>query len=253
MEEETEEENVIVIDDSVPCQPGLYEGVPEDCSAYIQCIDSKRSVHYCPEGLFWNNDKVTCDFMVNVECKEAIIGRNSVRNNESPCGGPELTRDPNNCQGYLQCDGESTYLARSCGAGLNWNSILSLCDFPDNAPCDASQPQEVDIMKPQSPGVATTIAPATTTTSPRPNNAPLEVVEPTQESLSGDYKVVCYFTNWAWYRRGAGKYSPEDIDPELCTHIVYGFAVLDYSNKIIKTHDSWADIDNSKLKRRTKT
>lgn len=63
-------------------------------------------------------------------------------------------------------------------------------------------------------------------------------------SCSGDFKVVCYFTNWAWYRPGLGKYRPEDIDPTLCTHIVYGFAVLDYSNLIIKPHDSWADIDN---------
>ena len=65
--------------------------------------------------------------------------------------------------------------------------------------------------------------------------------------LSGDYKVVCYFTNWAWYRPGIGKYKPEDIDYKLCTHIVYGFAVLDSNNLIMKTHDSWADIDNSKM------
>lgn len=58
--------------------------------------------------------------------------------------------------------------------------------------------------------------------------------------------VVCYFTNWAWYRPGLGKYKPEDIDPTICTHIVYGFAVLDYSNLIIKPHDTWADFDNSK-------
>ena len=57
-------------------------------------------------------------------------------------------------------------------------------------------------------------------------------------------QIVCYFTNWAWYRRGAGKYMPEHIDHTLCTHIVYGFAVLDYSNLIIKAHDSWADYDN---------
>ena len=59
-----------------------------------------------------------------------------------------------------------------------------------------------------------------------------------------DYKIVCYFTNWAWYRRGVGKYTPEDIDPNLCTHVVYGFAVLDYSTLLIKPHDRWADFDN---------
>nr|CAD7402605.1 unnamed protein product [Timema poppensis] len=58
------------------------------------------------------------------------------------------------------------------------------------------------------------------------------------------FKVVCYFTNWAWYRTGVGKYLPEDIDANLCTHIVYGFAVLDYENLIVKAHDSWADFDN---------
>lgn len=62
--------------------------------------------------------------------------------------------------------------------------------------------------------------------------------------LSNDYKVVCYFTNWAWYRQSGGKYVPEDIDTDLCTHIVYGFAVLDRDNLVIKPHDSWADLDN---------
>jgi chitinase len=64
------------------------------------------------------------------------------------------------------------------------------------------------------------------------------------DEFDGDYKVVCYFTNWAWYRPGIGKFKPEDIDPELCTHIVYGFAVLNRDTLTIKPHDSWADIDN---------
>lgn len=64
--------------------------------------------------------------------------------------------------------------------------------------------------------------------------------------IVGYFKVVCYFTNWAWYRQGIGKYLPETIDERLCTHIVYGFAVLDYENLIVKAHDSWADYDNSK-------
>lgn len=48
------------------------------------------------------------------------------------------------------------------------------------------------------------------------------------------------------YRQGTGKYLPTDIDPNLCTHIVYGFAVLDADQLTIKPHDSWADFDNSK-------
>ncbi|XP_033739615.1 chitotriosidase-1-like isoform X2 [Pecten maximus] len=37
---------------------------------------------------------------------------------------------------------------------------------------------------------------------------------------------VCYYTNWAQYRPKAGKYTPENIDDRLCTHIVYSFAKL---------------------------
>merc|ERR1712223_1116732 len=60
----------------------------------------------------------------------------------------------------------------------------------------------------------------TTTATTETNFADSSTVE---QPLSGDYKVVCYFTNWAWYRPGVGKYIPEDIDPSLCTHVVYGF------------------------------
>ena len=60
----------------------------------------------------------------------------------------------------------------------------------------------------------------------------------------GDKIVVCYFTNWAWYRQDKGKYMPSDIDSTLCTHIVYGFAVLDDVQLILKPHDTWADLDN---------
>lgn len=35
---------------------------------------------------------------------------------------------------------------------------------------------------------------------------------------------MCYYTNWAGYRPGDGHFSIEDIDPQLCTHIIYSFA-----------------------------
>lgn len=92
------------------------------------------------------------------------------------------------------------------------------------------------------------MSPSTSTTTRRPTKPPRPTsspdLPPAIPSEPGKYKVVCYFTNWAWYRPGEGKYKPEHIDTDLCTHIVYGFAVLNRDTLTIKTHDSWADIDN---------
>merc|ERR1712032_1505069 len=79
---------------------------------------------------------------------------------------------------------------------------------------------------------------------------PVPVPENIQVPDTG-MKVVCYYTNWAWYRQGIGKYKPEDIDWSLCTHINYGFAVLDPNRLEMTAHDSWADIDNDFYKKVT--
>eukprot|EP00064_Thunnus_orientalis_P012303 superscaffoldBa00001872_g12338 len=45
-------------------------------------------------------------------------------------------------------------------------------------------------------------------------------------------KLVCYFTNWSRYRTGVGKFLPENVDPFLCTHLVYAFAIINHANEI---------------------
>jgi chitinase len=37
---------------------------------------------------------------------------------------------------------------------------------------------------------------------------------------------VCYYTNWSQYRPKHGKFLPEDIEPDLCTHIIFAFGWL---------------------------
>ena len=72
---------------------------------------------------------------------------------------------------------------------------------------------------------------------------------PLSNGLSGDYKIVCYFTNWATYRQtGGGKFDPENIDYKICTHIIYGFAVLDSNTLLVKSHDPYADMSDGTLK-----
>jgi len=86
--------------------------------------------------------------------------------------------------------------------------------------------------------------PPTTITAIKPTLQPT-IPDVTQNTPTGtEFKVICYFTNWAWYRQEGGRFVPEDIDPDLCTHVLYGFAVLDGSTLTMKSHDPWADIDN---------
>ncbi|XP_068449918.1 chitotriosidase-1-like [Clinocottus analis] len=46
-------------------------------------------------------------------------------------------------------------------------------------------------------------------------------------------KMVCYFTNWSQYRPGTGKYTPENVDPFLCTHLIYAFSIINTNNELI--------------------
>lgn len=145
-----------------------------------------------------------------------------------------------------------------------WNSQKMFCDWPSKTTCqsvshDADEDADNDIdsvpsQKPSTEWSWTSAKPTSSTpkkptaptlTTPKPTVRP--VVSDTPVTLTGNekYKMVCYFTNWAWYRPGVGKYKPDDIDPNLCTHIVYGFAVLNRDTLVLRTHDSWADIDNN--------
>ncbi|ESO85833.1 hypothetical protein LOTGIDRAFT_195779 [Lottia gigantea] len=54
---------------------------------------------------------------------------------------------------------------------------------------------------------------------------------------SGEYKRVCYVEEWARYRKGEDKFTPEDIDPNLCTHLMFAFATLDSTATKIKPTD----------------
>ena len=55
-----------------------------------------------------------------------------------------------------------------------------------------------------------------------------------------NYVRVCYHTNWSQYRPGAGKFWPENIDPHLCTHLVYSFAKINRNNDKLAMYE-WND------------
>lgn len=51
---------------------------------------------------------------------------------------------------------------------------------------------------------------------------------------SHDKVVVCYLGSWAVYRPGRGAFAIENIDPSLCTHLIYSFAGLDAKQDSIR-------------------
>nr|XP_024218379.1 probable chitinase 10 [Halyomorpha halys] len=113
-----------------------------------------------------------------------------------------------------------------------------MCDWPENAKCGSNEIPEENNENEQGEMVLPPSLQETTSTT-----TAVSIIE--KPADTGEFKVVCYFTNWAWYRQGKGKYLPEDIDTSLCTHVIYAFAVLDSEKLEIKPHDPWADIDNS--------
>lgn len=50
---------------------------------------------------------------------------------------------------------------------------------------------------------------------------------------AAQYKRVCYVSNWSQYRPGDGSFKPPNINPALCSHIVYAFAAMDQQFRVI--------------------
>ncbi|KAF2898205.1 hypothetical protein ILUMI_07967 [Ignelater luminosus] len=248
------------------CNSGNYYP-HEHCTSFYVCVNGQLVAQSCAPGLHWNADKGICDWSYKVKClnkkqvaqqTEKLIKETGTGAHQphSPCQAGSFSAYAGDCTQYLFCLWNK-YEVFQCSEGLHWNKDKKICDWPEHARCTEGGPSpgddEESHVEPTTPSIThkpthrpTQSTPAHEWTPPRPTTTTTTTEAPSEpfEPLSGYFKIVCYFTNWAWYRKGIGKYVPEDIDPNLCTHIVYGFAVLDYENLIVRAHDSWADFDN---------
>lgn len=59
---------------------------------------------------------------------------------------------------------------------------------------------------------------------------------------TAEQRVVCYYTNWSVYRPGTAKFSPQNINPYLCTHLIYAFGGFTKDNAL-KPFDKYQDIE----------
>lgn len=228
--------------EKVKCNSGQYYP-HNDCSRFYICVNEKLVAQDCGPGLQWSQKMLGCNHEAIVRCVSTDRFIRLIQARIAPadfCEGGVNMPYPGECEKYLLCNHGQLQIGE-CGPGLHWNERHQLCDWPLNAKCKNTGVEGGDDnhLPDEKPGHAPTRKPDTTTVAPIPTTP-----RPPVKQNSGHFKIVCYFTNWAWYRQGAGKYTPDDIYTDLCTHIVYGFAVLDYTELTIRAHDSWADIDN---------
>ncbi|XP_030388385.1 acidic mammalian chitinase [Scaptodrosophila lebanonensis] len=68
------------------------------------------------------------------------------------------------------------------------------------------------------------------------------IVTPIEASASKH--VVCYFGTWSTYRPSPGKFDVENIDPFLCTHLVYAFLGIE-ENGDVRIIDPYLDLEDN--------
>jgi len=195
------------------CEEGSHTPA-EKCQDFLFCVNGKLEKQSCADGLHWDKNAKTCNWPAQANCEDGA----------QPPAETVPAKDP----------------APPVTPGLPVEAVIAEEDDnprpgdPDFIPDPTSTTQSTttqDWNKPWAPP----------TKPPRPDydNIPLS------NGLSGDFKIVCYFTNWATYRQGGdGKFDPEHIDPNICTHIIYGFAVLDQNTLLVKSHDPYADMSD---------
>ena len=52
-----------------------------------------------------------------------------------------------------------------------------------------------------------------------------------------EYIRGCYYTNWSQYRPKGGTFWPEDIDPFLCTHVLFSFAQVSKTTHTLEIYE----------------
>lgn len=149
---------------------------------------------------FPDQTALECNIASKVRCLQSsrylrFVGKLSSAQLDDPCEGREFVSYPGNCENYLRCLHGTLQIA-SCPDGLHWNTATNNCDWPANAKCkEGGNPVLVETESNEVGGYIPITTPATPTTTKKPRPP---VNRPAVKPFSGDFKLVCYFTNWAW-------------------------------------------------------
>ncbi|XP_016929885.3 chitinase-3-like protein 1 [Drosophila suzukii] len=72
----------------------------------------------------------------------------------------------------------------------------------------------------------------------------IQMVASSSAQGNSSKNVVCYQGTWSVYRPGLGKFGVEDIDPFLCTHLIYAFLGIDETGQL-RVIDAYLDLEDN--------
>ncbi|KAG7300326.1 hypothetical protein JYU34_015915 [Plutella xylostella] len=105
-----------------------------DCSKFYKCAYGEPVEQDCPAGLLYNQKQQYCDYPENVSCGQTARSGEWLPNGCPSSPTVHWLLPAENCNQYYQCvRGDKVLL--QCMAGLHYNKVLQVCDYPENAGC----------------------------------------------------------------------------------------------------------------------
>ncbi|XP_020802011.1 tenascin [Drosophila serrata] len=101
------------------CVEGEIEGNPEDCAAYLECINGTVVSQSCADGYYFNVTECIPD-----TC--GVCEDNGECNGTPSCTEGELEIDPADCAGYLACS-NGTLVNKKCPNDTYFNNNTLTC------------------------------------------------------------------------------------------------------------------------------
>ncbi|XP_033754673.1 uncharacterized protein LOC117337653 [Pecten maximus] len=132
---------------------------------------------------------------------------------------------PTDCSKFIQCANGNTYVL-SCSAGTLYDGDKNTCVWAHeaNLPEQPKEKGHVKYLRTANMLVKLLLV-------------SVSILLLSHHALAG-YRRVCYHTNWSQYRPNQGKFKVSNIDPSLCTHLIYSFAQI--TNNQLATYE-WND------------
>ncbi|XP_029669076.1 uncharacterized protein LOC115238965 [Formica exsecta] len=107
------------------------------CNVYYECVNGDKIHQTCPNGMHFDYVREVCDLPEIVNCVRPITAIDILMGScQSKCypDGKAFQHEIDCSSYYLCSDGER--ILKHCIAGLHFNVILQMCDYPIKPDCD---------------------------------------------------------------------------------------------------------------------